>query len=441
MPALGQYDDVHGELRWPDHGLTITCTITISNDGTITINTEPIVISNETAWILQQVPGNGRLATWASLHATTADGERIETDYVTMTGRGSLSATMPLHGEASRLTIHHRTSPATAAGCTLIYHTIGMQGFQVQQATTPLGLIQLLGPAEIEDYDHLAGTIRITAPEDDNRPLDEWRNDCDENIRNILLIVSLAEGKLLEWSIRTSAHDKKAFTTDCYGPKHTGTPRDGIFHWLHLQPVLDLAINNYPQPLRETTGIELAIRLLLAQPAHVELQLISAMTALEHLISVYTREHPIPVPLVKDVFATVRSALETTYDTTTAAIERPANADERDKLTHAIKRVRDRIGNLNDTNFNDRLFTMLKEYDVPLVGIQAHITKAVKARHDIIHTGTHQVRFPEFYRHVAVLRELVKRTILTLLRYEGQYISFLNGQEFLEFPPTNVTIT
>jgi hypothetical protein len=158
------------------------------------------------------------------------------------------------------------------------------------------------------------------------------------------------------------------------------------------------------------------------------------MTALEHLISVYTKHHSVPPPLPKPLFDEIRSALETAYDTATNELERD------DKLDHAVRRVKERIANISDTTFNDRLFAMLRGYQIPLVGIQEQVTKAVKARHDIIHTGQHEAAFPEFYLHVAVLRELLKRIILTLLRYQGEYISFLNGPEFLEFPPTNVTV-
>jgi hypothetical protein len=435
---------IKGTLSWPDHELPVTCVITITKDGTITITTGRIPLNKDTFWIVEKVPGKGRLTTWACLRGTTKDGLRIDSDHVTMSGRNNHfgnRSTTALHGQLSMVTVHHGTPPPTAANLLLVYHTIGMQGFSVQHATTRLGNIRMAGPAEIEDYDHLAGRIQITAHDHEKRMVEEWTSEADEHIAQLLLIISLAEGKLIEWSIRESAtSDGTLFRTDCYGSKHTGIPRDGIGHFLNLQPILDLAATHYTADLRSITGIELAIRLLLAQPSHVELQLIAAMTALEHLISRYTKQQPVGPPLPKKMFATIRKALEDTYDETTAQLPAPPDEQERKQREHALRRVRDRIAKMNDTVFNDRLFAMLRSYRVPLVGIEDRITKAVSLRHDIIHTGTHGATFADFYLHVAVLRELLKRIILTLLNYQGQYISFLNGQEFLEFPPTNTTI-
>jgi hypothetical protein len=433
---LVKYPKVRGTLSWQENHLPFRGSVTIANDGTISITTLRFRLSEKTLWILKKVPGKGRLATWAKLRADTPDGLRLESDHVTMTGRNDhlgRKATAALHGKLGRLEVHHKSPPAVAANCLLVYHTIGMQGFAVQEASTNLGAVRMAGAAEIEDYDQLAGRIQITAHAHERQSLDEWTNASDEHIANILLIISLSEGKLLEWSIRESAYgDGTVFRRDFYGPKHTGTPRDGMFHWLNLQPVLDLATSEYDEAIRTTTGIELAIRFLLAQPGHVELLLIAAMTALEHLISVYTHYHRVQPPLPRSLFDDIKNALEIAYDAVTNDVD--------DNLPHAIRRVRDRIANMNDTTFNDRLFAMLHQYSVPLVGIKGRITKAVKARHDIIHTGRHDAAFADFYLHVAVLRELLKRIILTLLRYEGQYISFLNGQEFLNFPPSDVTV-
>ncbi|HEX7154756.1 MAG TPA: hypothetical protein VF618_24940 [Thermoanaerobaculia bacterium] len=426
-----------GTLSWPEHDLPIRCVIAITQDGSITISTGPVTLNRDTFWILENVPDSGRLATWARLRATTKDGLTIESDHVIMTGRddrlGPQTSLVTLRGHLSTLSVHHRTPPPTAAKCLLVYHTIGMQGFGVQHATTSLGIIRMAGSSEIPDHDHLAGRIQITAPDHELKTIDEWTNEADEHIAHVLLIISLAEGKLLEWSIRESAtSDGKLFRTDFYGPKHTGTPRDGIGHFLNLQPILDLATTRYTEDLRSKTGIELAIRLLLAQPAHAELQLVTAMTALEHLTSIYNKQTPVPPPVPLDTFSTIiRPALEAAFDN---AIANVALDPEGARL------VRNKMSGLNNTVLKHRLDAMLRDYDVPIAGLEKHVDAAIRTRNDIIHKGTTKAAFPEFYLHVAVLREVLKRIILTLLEYKGQYISFLNGQEFREFPPTKTTI-
>jgi hypothetical protein len=156
------------------------------------------------------------------------------------------------------------------------------------------------------------------------------------------------------------------------------------------------------------------------------------MTALEHLTRIYNKQTPVPPSVAPDAFATIiRPALEPAFDD---AITNTTHDPERARI------LRNKIAGLNSTVLKQRLDTMLRDYNVRIAGLEKHIDKLVRARNDIIHKGTTDAAFPEFYLHVAVLREVLKRIILTLLKYQGQYISFLNGQEFLEFPPTPTTI-
>ncbi len=134
-----------------------------------------------------------------------------------------------------------------------------------------------------------------------------------------------------------------------------------------------------------------------------------------------------------------RRAIERAYKEAASTLGEPTDPLANDRLRNGLRRLCARIRHLNDTTFSDGLFAMLDTYRVPLVGIKDRIVPAVNARHAIIHEGQANEEYEELTFHVAVLRELLKRIILTLLEYKGRYISFLNGQEFLEFAPTTVT--
>ena len=67
-------------------------------------------------------------------------------------------------------------------------------------------------------------------------------------------------------------------------------------------------------------------------------------------------------------------------------------------------------------------------------------TVSIDARNDIIHTGMHDAPFASFHLHVAVLRELLKRIFLALLKYTGNYQSYLNGPAWIVFPPTDTRV-
>jgi hypothetical protein len=165
-------------------------------------------------------------------------------------------------------------------------------------------------------------------------------------------------------------------------------------------------------------------------PNYLEVQLLTAMTALEHLVSKYTSHRTISPPIDKNTFATlIKPMLETAYDQVSATLTSPG-----------IQRVRDRIANLNHVTLKDQLWAMLASYNVPLGGIGDRINPAIDVRNDIVHSGHHLGEFKDLHLHVVVLRELLKRVFLSLLEFQGQYECWLNGQEWITFPPTNITI-
>jgi hypothetical protein len=435
---------IAGDLTIKMHTLPVTGAIDVRRDGSIAFTVDQIPLSAETSWLLDEVLERGRLASWVMLRATASLGH-IESDHVTIHGRGTASNSdgtfVTLQASISKLTVHHRDAPDSAAGCVAVYHTVGMRGFGAQEATTAAGVLRLVGVAKNEKHDEIAGFVRIKSHDQDLRPLAEWLAACDDTVEHVLQIVSLAEMHRVLWSIRQTFHGEKIVMTDLYGSRAGTGPYDGMFHSLNLQPVLDLAVNNYTPAIRENTGIELAINLLLLNPGYPHLLVINGMTALEHLNSVFKHHHPAVPPIEKITFKKkIKPALEKAFDETATTLTRPADDKAAADFEARLRRVRDRIGNLNHTTFTDDLFRMLYAYGVPIAGLEERIKAFIKARQDIIHTGEHDVEFKDFYVHVAVIRELLKRIILALVSYTGEYESFLNGQETVRFPPGDTVV-
>jgi hypothetical protein len=100
-----------------------------------------------------------------------------------------------------------------------------------------------------------------------------------------------------------------------------------------------------------------------------------------------------------------------------------------------IKSSKNKIGEINRYPFKENLWEFLKEYKVPLEGIKQDIEPAVNARHQIVHRGLYNSGDQSIRDHLAVLRELLSRIFLALLKYDGEYQSFLNGPEWKKFPP------
>lgn len=425
-----------GQLSDQANSQDVTGTFNIARDGTIGVTLTPIPFIESSSWLLGLMSDRGRTAKWMTLDATS-EGKQLRTEYLIITShtpnlRPEGGSTISLSGQASTLTITYAASPLTSEGCALRYRMIGMRGFGQQRASTDVGEIFLSGQPKIANHDDIAGRVIVKATE--SQAIDAWIAAADDALEHILKVVSLADGKPLSWSLRELFHNDRLVQITFYGARHTGSPQDNVFHFLDLWPVLTLAVNKYTPALRARTGIELAIDLFLLHPSHLELRLITAMTALEHLVSIHQKSNPVAPPLDDTTFKQLKRALKSAYDDTSRTLT-PG-----DELKKRLARVRERIGNLNHVTFKDRLWPMLRDYGVPLVGIESRINDAIEARHDIVHTGMHAAPFESFYLHVAVLRELLKRIFLTLLCYEGQYQSYLNGPQWLAFPPTDTVI-
>src|SRR5262245_19025603 len=76
---------------------------------------------------------------------------------------------------------------------------------------------------------------------------------------DVLDVLSLAQGRLIRWSIRQVFAGDAFVSGVCRGRKDTTPPFEPLFSHLHLQPVLDLAITKYTAALRDRTGLDVAI--------------------------------------------------------------------------------------------------------------------------------------------------------------------------------------
>lgn len=397
-------------------------------------------LTEETAFLLKVASAKTRFAGWAKIDGVAKDGRRVYSEYVVLDSRtdrlGVSRPSVSIAGHASRLSIEWLPVPKRNRGLRVSYVTVGMRGFGRQYLRSRVGDVSLVAPAKGDDYDRLAGRFDVIAV-GTPRKTDHWIAKCDELAGQILAMVSLAEGRLTLWSIRNviRSRDDRVLAMEFYGPKGTGRPHDGVGHYLHLQPWVDLA-PRYTSALRRRTGIDVALEWFLIHSAYHEFSLIAAMTALEHLVAKFTAAHRRTALAVHPkTFATIRRSIEPIFTKLSNSL-RGSNVGARRK---AIESVRSNMRSANRSSFANRLAEMLRAYDVPMGGFEADVRKAIAARNIVIHTGllhSHE-NYRELYGHVVVLRELLKRIFLSLLGYTGQYFSMLNTWEQKPFPPVD----
>jgi hypothetical protein len=116
-------------------------------------------------------------------------------------------------------------------------------------------------------------------------------------------------------------------------------------------------------------------------------------------------------------------------------LENEEDAAKRVGYPDMVMAAKNKVAEINRYPFKDNLRKFLKEYRVPLDGIDQDIEPTIDVRHKIVHRGMYvSVGSTQSVNdHLAILRELLTRIFLTLLKYNGEYQSFLNGPEWKKF--------
>ena len=84
---------------------------------------------------------------------------------------------------------------------------------------------------------------------------------------------------------------------------------------------------------------------------------------------------------------------------------------------------------LNQRAFREQIRRLVEIHRVPLDGIGEHIDHLVKLRNKLVHMGVEPIE-PErpVIEQELVLREIVTRTVLAILEFEGRYQSWQSGK-------------
>jgi hypothetical protein len=425
---------VEGQLISLSKASTLRWSVTIGHNGATSLVFEPVEVTTATAWLFDAALANDKILPRLSVRGVTPEGIVVESDHVHILECNRTSdATgnrLSLAGDASRLRLIYRPLPKTSQGIQAAYLTAGMRSFGRPSIDTSLGCVTLVAPAKIDNPEHVNGRVHIQAGGEE-RQLVEWLSDCDRLVERILDMISFAEGGFFRWSVCQIESDEGVLAIDCYGAKSPGPAWDGAFHYLNLEPVLELAVTRYTEELCQKTGLAVALEWFVHHPRYAELQLISAMTALEHLVAVFEQSHGVPRIVAPELFDTLLEKINTLWE---EAMEKSPKADHA-----AIERLKIKVANDNEGSFRDKLEGMLMTYKIPLFDLElSRINKAVVARNRVVHSGLYRSKDErmKIQEHVAVLRELLKRIFLTFLQYQGQYFSLLNGPDWIEFPPS-----
>jgi len=408
--------------------------IWVERDGAVCWKTSPVDLTNETKWLMPGQLKEKETLAYLKLEAKVEDGGVFTSDhaYITLhspTLYPDKPSIIAVAGQMAEAKLVYAPIPDTSTGLAVGYLAVGMKGFSVVSCESPIGRVSQLGPSEVENYDNLSGRVIIQAPST-AVAMGEWLRQCDPLALRVFDMLSLAQGRLIRWAVRQIETEDRVLQIEFIGPRHSGPPQWPVFHHLNLGPVLELAINRYTAELCEATSMPIAVEWFVHHPQYIELSLTSAVTALEHLVSVETHGTRDPKLVDPPLFRTLRAQMEQIL--TDASRNFP---EDRREPFEILKR---KLGNLNSSTLRDKIDRYVAHHHVPLTGIDSEaVHAAIGARNDIVHRGQYDSSETEvkLLQHVILLRELVVRVFFSLLHFEGGYSTYLGGYKMTSFPP------
>jgi hypothetical protein len=406
----------------------------------VVISPSDVPVSNESKFLWEIESGRGHTLENFTISGVSADGIRIHTDHAYFTKCGTRSdqtgAVFALEASSNLLDVTWQGPPLLQNGgpYRIEYLIPGLDCLGVASAQASFGTVTVRGSSRAEDYACISGMLAVEGEVPEQllaRP-----EDLDRNVRLILDVLSLAEGRFMDWSIRKTIIGGKVCSARLSGPRGTTEPQFPVFSYLNLEPVLKIALEKYTRQLCDETGIDLAIEWFLMHPRYSELRFLTGMTALEHMIHVFSEASPFGSLLPKTTFKkSVRPRLDSELRAAIAALPDGGN------WTQEIEIMSGTLGDLNRRPLEKNLKRMLQDYQVPFGELEGEIHNLIQLRNDIVHIG-HRPRSlenPGLDYYDPILREILTRIFLTLLEYEGQYQSFLSGPAWVTFPPTEET--
>jgi hypothetical protein len=421
-----------GSLVWQGTLLEIGFRCDISRLGEIAIEFDAVSSIDNPSW-----PSQSRFLKWLSaergqvpyfhLSGKTSDGISISTEYgyeVSSRDRVSSSgAEVLLKASASELVIDYPLGESiNRENIYVAYLSRGQIGYPHDPVATPLGNLSTQAASEAAEAADNFGAVYIE--KGSNIDLGEWSEACDDLVGRILNILSLAQGRWLEWTAREIRLNSQLLSLKIRPRSLREAALSQLFHHLNLGPILELAVQSYTRQLVKSTGMDVALSWMLAPASYLEGTFLNQMIALERLVSSF--EIKVEGITKKEIFKSlVRPKLcQVVQDLVTNGFLSSEEASV----------IENRIGGINSPGLFAKLKQLISHYQVPVEDL-GDLSFVIDCRNDLVHRGIlEDIEDVEKISEAAALaEELVKRIVMGMLGYRGRYISSRYGLNHYSF--------
>lgn len=430
MPNLNHFQTFRGALSHGEDQWDLTFKARVGPRGGLHLKIPDLPLDEHTAKIRRRWDKEGETLTYYRLTGLSRSGTRFETDRLCFVGTGHTSDAQgtTLHFKAEATSARFITPHAVVGPPVVRQMLRGLRGFRSVRASTPLGEVIMAGQRELKDGEHLSGYLLVKADQVPKDPV-AWREAVDKLMWRVCVAMSFAGARQIkapfteswsgaEWHLETSSQGASY---------EVGQP---VIHFLNQGPFFEAVAKACFAPNVDFEKITYAMEWFAMPATHTEVRLITAMTALEHLVDAnLTDDEASYLPRAR--FAKLASAMRKTLS--------DGEATPREEAFRTA--LPGKMADLNRRTLREKTEHLIHRWnsptqDLPDDGLEA----AIRARNRIVHRGyyydpTVAIEEHDLWDHVLLVRELLARLLLRALGYHGQYLRYRGGYNIAQLPP------
>jgi hypothetical protein len=382
-PNLAESKPFSGTFSQGEHSLPFTVAIGIDAGGEVEFKFDPILLSDDTKFILLSWYEKTSEFRYFSFAGVAADGAQFTTDQLHFTSLGQTS-----DASGTRMTPEARcrkgelryklTKPAEFP--VLRMRLKGLESLGSLYGECRLGRIGMSGQHPVDDKNVVTGSVivqSLSAPDD----VTAWRAEAEKLVEHIRRIISLGASSLLGAPIfEFFCGDDAEVMIWSQTTQEGSTFR--IVHSIAQEAIFNAAITSFFDPPVVIKHLFFAIEWFGMDAGYTEVRLVAAMTALENLIDANAQDEEALIQPRKE-FDKTRRALRKVIR---ACLEKwsPSDGDA------VLKELNEKLADVNRRPLLAKLDLLAKRWGVPLEDIsQLSLQSAKNARDRIIHRGTY----------------------------------------------------
>jgi hypothetical protein len=320
-----------------------------------------------------------------------------------------------------------RSSPVPV----LRYQLRGFKCTETLTSTSTLGTIQMGVSSDASEFDAISGVLQVSAAE--GVDLVEWRGHAEELLSHIRSVMSFAAGAMLGTPV-VEFFTENRIEIVTRSPTKQSRSAIQVIHHHNLRSIFETAIRDFFEPARPAQSLFFATEWLVMDTTYNEARLINAMTALENLIEANLSKDAKSIQPERQ-FEKLRKAVGQMIRDHCARI----HEGDQESATQVANAILEKRAELNRRSLIDKLYVLATQWNASLDGISEEQIQAAKSGRDrIVHRGRYyrdgDVPGNDLWIHVTIVRELVVRLVLTALRYQGAYVSYIGGYHVTNLP-------